>query len=91
MLIGNLILVFSIAAIVQHKGEWFYVVDLVFWITVPVLAAVRYLDIRFLDGLTATGVPASMTHWRRYVVLLLAFSAVVWAIAHAANYLFVNR
>jgi hypothetical protein len=91
MLIGNAVLAFSIVAIGLHKGDLFYTVDLVFWITIPVLAVVRYVDIRFLGGLTATDKPASMTHWRRYVVLLLACSGVVWAITHAANYLFVNR
>jgi hypothetical protein len=52
------------------------------------LVTVRFLDIKFLDGQTATGQPASIKHWRRYAIVLVVISAAIWAAAHAAVYLF---
>jgi len=88
MLLGNAILAFSLIFIYENKGGFFHAADWVFWITVATLVVARYLDIRFFHGQTATGAPASMRHWVKYVVLLLALSATVWALAHAANHLF---
>jgi hypothetical protein len=49
---------------------------------------VRLLDIKFLNGQTATGEPASVKHWRRYAIMLVLISAVIWAAAHATAHLF---
>jgi hypothetical protein len=87
MAIGNVVLVMACVSILQHRGPMFYTADVVFWITVPVLILVRYLDIRLWDGQTAMGTPASMGHWRRYSILLLACSTAVWALCHAVSYL----
>ena len=54
------------------------------------LVVIRYLDIRFLNGQTATDEKASMTDWVRYAVLLPVCATVLWVIAHAANYLFAD-
>jgi len=91
MLLGNVVLAFSLIFVFRNEGSFFHPADWVFWITVATFVAIRYLDIRFLDGQTATGEKASMTNWGRYVVLLLVCSTVLWAIAHAANYLFGSR
>jgi hypothetical protein len=90
MALGNVWLVFSSISIVQHQGERFDVADLVFWITVPVMILARYLDIKLWDGQTAVGTPATMAHWRRYAVLLVACSTAAWVACHATNY-FLNR
>jgi hypothetical protein len=91
MFFGNFILFISIISIFQHKGGVFHTADVVFWITVVALVFVRYLDIKFCGGLTATGLPASMAHWIKYVAILLICSTAVWVLAHAVNYLVVNR
>ena len=90
-LIGNAILLLTTISIFRHKGAIFYTADIVFWCTAAALILARYLDIKLWGGLTATGEPASMAHWRKYAVILLLCSTVVWAIAHAINYLVVNR
>ena len=91
MLGGNMLLAFSLIFIFRNEGGFFHPADWVFWITVATLVAIRYLDIRFLNGQTATGEKASMTDWVRYAVLLLVCATVLWAMAHAANYLFGGR
>jgi hypothetical protein len=91
MFFGNAILFISIIFIFEHEDGMFHTADAVFWITVVALVFVRYLDIKFCGGLTATGLPASMSHWIKYTILLLICSTAVWALAHAVNYLVVNR
>jgi hypothetical protein len=91
MLFGNALLAFALVFILHNESGFLHTADGVFWITVAVLVLVRYLDIRFCGGLTATGAPASSRHWVKYVVLLLAVSTTAWILAHAANYVFVTR
>jgi hypothetical protein len=91
MLLGNAILALSIVFVVENKEGFFHTADWVFWITVATLILVRYLDIRLLDGTTATGAHATTIHWVKYVALLAACTTAVWALAHAANYWLVSR
>jgi len=90
MFLGNVIPAFCLVFIYDNTRGFFQAADIVFWVTVASLVLVRYLDIRFLNGRTASGdAPASIRHWVKYTVLLLACSAGVWALAHALSYLFV--
>ncbi len=91
MFFGNMFFAFSLIFILFNKGTFFHPADWVFWITVATLASMRYIDIRFCDGQTAIGRRASMTDWTRYTALLLAGAVILWGIAHAVNYLFVDR
>ena len=80
---GNAILIVSAGYISQHRGSLLSVWDAVFWGAAILLMAVRYLDITRLHGQTATGDPATIGHWRRYVVLLLAAASLAWLATHA--------
>jgi len=91
MLFGNVILIVSMVLIFQRKDWMFHTADVVFWGTVAALVLARYLDIKLWRGLTATGSPASMAHWRKYVVILLVCSTAAWVILHIINYLFINK
>ncbi len=91
MFFGNMAFVFSLVFILLNRGGFFHPADWVFGITVASLLSVRYVDIRFCDGQTAAGQPASMRDWSRYGALLLACAVILWGIAHAMNYLFVSR
>ena len=87
MLGGNAVLVVSILLILQHKGKTFHTADIVFWIAAATLIIARYLDIKFCNGLTASGKPASMKHWRKYSIGLTICAAILWAACHLINYL----
>jgi hypothetical protein len=84
---GNAGLVACIGIIASHKGNFLSAADLVLCVIVPVMLWLRYVDITRLKGETASGQPATITHWKRYVGLLLAFSVVTWAAAHAIAWL----
>ena len=82
MLVGNGILALCAVAIAARSAS-FSAADLFYWLTVGGLLAARYVDIRYLNGRTAEGKPATPAHWRRYAVILIAVSAVAWIVAHA--------
>jgi len=91
MLLGNALLAFSIIFIVQRSEGFFHTADVVFWAAVASLVLIRYVDVRFLGGQTATGAPASGRHWIKYTALLLVCSVLLWAVAHAAAYALAAR
>ncbi len=83
MLVGNVCLLACAKAISDRGAYTLGAADVVFWAFVALLIGVRYLDIRKLEGLTASGRPATIVHWRRYTLFIVAFSLVVWGSAHA--------
>lgn len=82
MFVGNVLLVLCAIAIAQ-RGRSLSWVDAAFWALIASLLGLRYLDIARMGGQTATGQPASMSHWRRYVAFLLVFALALWFGAHA--------
>ena len=84
MILGNLVLFFCAFFIADKPGAFlkFSLFDIVFAAVAVALLAARYIDIRYLNGTTAVGAPASMTHYRRYALILVAASVGVWVAAH---------
>jgi len=87
LLLGNVALLVFAILILEHKGSFLSLNDLGFWATVGLLIPIRYVDVVCLHGLTASGEPATTSHLRKYVLVLLSGSAAAWALAHAAAYL----
>lgn len=88
MIVGNMVLLFSVSFIVRGHYASFSGADMVFWITVGLLVLLRYADIARFHGTTAQGhQPATMAHWRRYAVWLVAMAALLWFLAHGIAYL----
>jgi len=85
MAAGNLVLVLCLVSIVQ-AADGLRTADLIYWLTVAGLLAVRWTDIRWLGGTTADGQPASMAHWRRYAILLAGLAAAAWLAVHARGF-----
>ena len=80
LIAGNVALSFLALSIAQQRA--FSVRDLAYWVTVAVLIVARYFDITRLGGETKDGEPATLSHWRRYVVVLLVASGALWVLAH---------
>jgi hypothetical protein len=87
MALGNFALMICAANIIMGEGGSTRIPDIIFWCVVPVMIIVRFLDIKFLDGQTATGKPATLSQWRKYAVMLIIISAIIWSAAHAIAYL----
>jgi len=87
MLLGNVALGVSAIEISKSPGGRFSAGDFLFWAIVVALLCIRYADIRYLGGQTATGQPGTMGHWRRYAVLLVGVSLCLWGLVHGLAYL----
>ena len=77
--LGNIALV--MVALIVYKSAGWSIADLAFWLTVGLLICARYIDIVRYQGTTADGEPATTAHFRRYALMLVVVSAVVWTVA----------
>jgi hypothetical protein len=80
LIAGNAALLFLALSIAQRRA--LSVLDFVYWATVAAMILARYYDIAHLDGETKDGEPATLRHWRRYIIVLIAISGALWGLAH---------
>jgi hypothetical protein len=81
MLLGNA-LVFLCAYLIAQAGGLFSAVDVFYWLAVAGLLGARYVDVRYMNGRTAEGQPATTRDWRRYRLGVLGVSVVLWGAVH---------
>jgi hypothetical protein len=82
---GNIVLLFLAASISRMPSWSFSFWDVGFWLTVPALIAIRYLDVARFEGLTANGEPASRRDVRRYAVGLGLVALALWLAAQSVQ------
>ena len=87
MLPGNALPLFTGAWIAKQRSPWFSPPDLVFWAGIFFLLVTRYLDIRYCNGGTASGEPATMAHWRKHALLAVLCGGAFWAAMHGVGML----
>jgi hypothetical protein len=83
MLLGNVGILISSVSIAKHNGSFLSYADLAYWLIIAFVIGIRYIDITRMQGLTATGEPATINNWRRYVLYMGIFACVLWGIVHA--------
>ena len=86
MLVCNGVMVVSLIFIVEHEASFFSGADIVFWLVAAAAVSLRYIDIAYFKGLTASGKPADMPMWKRYTLMLAGICLAAWIIAHAIAY-----
>jgi hypothetical protein len=79
MAAGNAVLFLCGVFVAQGRAP--LVADLSMLVAAAFLIAVRYADITLFNGETADGHPATLAHWRRYVVAVMFSATVLWATA----------
>jgi hypothetical protein len=79
---GNIILFLCVTYVFHNRVRGLALVDLAYWLTVVAMVTVRWVDIHSYHGDTVTGEPATLSHWRRYALCLVAGALVVWGIVH---------
>jgi hypothetical protein len=85
MLLGNALVALFAYGIVERGGV-ITGMDMFYWLGAASLVIVRYVDIRFLGGKTAEGERATMKHWQRYSLRVLAVSVILWLVTHGLDY-----
>lgn len=79
---GTSILFLCAFYIIHNHVRGLALIDLGYWLTVVAMVAARWVDISSYHGDTATGEPATMSHWRRYVMILIVVALAAWIIVH---------
>lgn len=79
-LMGGNIALFILAVFILEK-KTASILDIAYWAIVIGLILIRYVDITRLKGLTSNSEPATLKHWRIYVVKLLLISGALWGLA----------
>jgi hypothetical protein len=84
MFLGNAIA--AVAWFMIFKTGWgMSLADVLYGLAMISLLAARYWDIRAYGGQTADGEPATMAHFTRYAIGLVALGAVLWLAAHGLS------
>lgn len=88
MAIGNAILFLFLIGIFESEKRSLGLKDCIYWVIVILLLITRYVDIKYLGGLTARGSPALVSHWYRYAAVLIICAGLLWGLAHITKYFF---
>jgi hypothetical protein len=70
---------------ISHRHSGINSLDVFYLITVVLLIAVRYCDIKYFTG--SSDKRETMADWRKYVLLLLLITGGMWLAAHALSLL----
>jgi hypothetical protein len=70
---------------ISHRHSGINSLDAYYLITVVLLIAVRYCDIKYFTG--SSDKRATMADWRKYVLLLLLITGGMWLAAHGLSLL----
>jgi hypothetical protein len=54
---------------------------ILFWGNAVGMVGARFLDIKFFNGTTKDGAPATMSHWLKYSLGVVALSVFAWFLA----------
>mgnify|MGYP000883468087 CR=1 FL=1 len=87
MFLGNLGLAACLLSIIQRPSSVIWWRDAAYAALVFLLIGSRYMEVRFFQGTTAYGEPASVSDWRRYTLWLCIGAGIAWAGAHGIAYL----
>jgi hypothetical protein len=86
LLAGYIVIAILALFISQSEGTTMLsLMDPALWLVAALMIAARYVDITRYGGATSDGQPATLVHWRRYALLVLAVAAVSWLGAHAVQ------
>jgi hypothetical protein len=82
MILGNMALLAVAGQLLTCPRGWFSGLDVAYWSVVALLIAARYADIRYCKGTTGEGKPCTLEDWRRYAVIVVLSTGVVWLALH---------
>jgi hypothetical protein len=86
MIWGYFPLLYFAKTIIYGKQGMFSLIDLGVLINLIVIVIVRYLDIRYFNGKTGEGTPATMADFRSYALMTTGFFLFMWGMLHYLAY-----
>lgn len=85
MFIGNAAVYGSLAVIAMEGSPFPSLLDAAVWLAVALTIGARWLDITRWQGKTASGEAATLAHWRRHSLIIIATTAAASVLAHAVG------
>lgn len=82
MVAGNGALYLSLVLIGLSRAPLPSYLDVIAVLAVALMIVARRFDITHFQGRTASNEPATLSHWRRYVLSLVTTAALAWLLAH---------
>lgn len=76
---GNFAILISTFLIAKNESS--PIADIVFWLLVPALIAIRFFDITKFHGLTGDNQPATLKDWRSYSFILVGVAGLLYVVA----------
>ena len=83
MFIGHIAVFMAAVTICINQLQSSILVNSLFFVAVICLPISRYIEIKKYHGETADGEPATMSHWKRFSIMVAAYSIVLWLAAQA--------
>ena len=85
MTFGPLLLCLMIGVILTQRSGWFTIWDVGFGAIVLLMLTGRWIEQRSGAATTATGEPATVQHFKRYVRALCPIAGGVWIVVHTED------
>ncbi len=85
MAFGHFITVLLIIRIAIKNPKSIMLLNILYLLNTVCLVISRYIDIRYLNGLTAENEPATIKDWKEYSVKLIIFSLILWIVIYFAK------
>ena len=82
LILGNGLLFMLLVLIFEKRARFPSLLDGAYLAAAALLIAMRYVDIRFFNGQTGEGQPATMAHWRRYSLVTGCVTLGAWLMVH---------
>ncbi|MEW6087598.1 MAG: hypothetical protein AB1498_04780 [bacterium] len=82
MIIGNFTTILLAVQIAANNPKSIMLFNVFYLLNTICLVILRYIDIRYLNGLTIESEPATIKDWKKYSVKLIIFSLVLWIIVY---------
>ena len=82
MVAGNAALYLSLVMIGLSRAPLPSYLDVIAVLAVVLMIVARRFDITHFQGRTVSDEPATLAHWRRYVLSLIVIAALVWLLVH---------
>ena len=82
-LFGGITVLWVLALVIAGSDRPRPWLDAGYWGVVASIALARFVDVTWLGGTTAQGVPATMVDWRRHAIVLTGGAFGGWGVAHA--------
>jgi hypothetical protein len=82
MMLGPFFLVIVAISTAERRDGWFSPADGLYFAVLGGMLLGRWLEFRSGQPLTATGVPATVAHLRRYALVLSVLGVAAWVVAN---------